>query len=146
MQTKVSSRLYRGPHPTTPQHFQWLGERGITTIIDLQGNLKERLGNELEAVMEEFPGRVLWLPMSSLLPPSRSRLQQILNMLLALPGRTYVCCEQGVDRTGMMCAFYRVKVEDWDIEMAIAEMMDSGFHAFPYLFLGWEYALRLAVR
>ena len=40
----------------------------------------------------------------------------------------YVHCRQGVDRTGMMVAIYRIVVQDWTKKRAIAEMKMRGFN------------------
>jgi len=45
-----------------------------------------------------------------------------------------VHCERGADRTGMMCAMYRVVVCGWTKEAAIAEMEHGGFGFNP----AWE--------
>jgi len=38
-----------------------------------------------------------------------------------------VHCQHGSDRTGTMCAFYRIIVEGWTREEAIREMTEGGF-------------------
>ena len=43
-----------------------------------------------------------------------------------------VHCRHGSDRTGLVCATYRVLVQDWTKEEAIEEMLlgDYGFHTY----------------
>jgi len=43
-------------------------------------------------------------------------------------GPVLVHCQHGSDRTGAIVAFYRILVENWDKERAIAEMMTGPFH------------------
>ena len=43
----------------------------------------------------------------------------------------FVHCERGADRTGMMCAMYRITVCGWTKQEAIAEMKDGGFGFNP---------------
>ena len=45
------------------------------------------------------------------------------------PNRTpaFVHCQRGADRTGTMCAIYRVAVQGWSKDEAIAEMTKGGF-------------------
>jgi len=43
----------------------------------------------------------------------------------------FVHCEFGADRTGLMCAMYRVVVCDWPKPDAIAEMKNGGFDFNP---------------
>ncbi len=42
----------------------------------------------------------------------------------------FVHCQHGSDRTGTMCAIYRIAVQDWSKDKAIEEMTkgDYGFH------------------
>ena len=44
----------------------------------------------------------------------------------------FVHCERGADRTGMMCAMYRVAVCGWTKQQAIAEMKYGGFGFNPF--------------
>jgi len=39
----------------------------------------------------------------------------------------FVHCQYGSDRTGTMCATYRIAVQGWTKEEAIAEMTKGGF-------------------
>ena len=39
----------------------------------------------------------------------------------------FVHCHRGAERTGVMCAAYRVVVQGWTKEEAIAEMTEGGF-------------------
>lgn len=41
---------------------------------------------------------------------------------------TYVHCERGQDRTGLIVGVYRVKVEHWTKADAYQEMLKHGFH------------------
>jgi protein tyrosine/serine phosphatase len=40
----------------------------------------------------------------------------------------FVHCQHGADRTGMMCAMYRVAVQDWTKQEAIREMTRGGYN------------------
>ena len=42
----------------------------------------------------------------------------------------FVHCQHGADRTGLMCAIYRIAVQGWSKDEAIAEMTGGsfGFH------------------
>ena len=39
----------------------------------------------------------------------------------------FVHCEYGADRTGTMCAIYRIAVQGWSKDKAIEEMTEGGF-------------------
>ena len=49
--------------------------------------------------------------------------------IVADPARqpVFVHCQHGADRTGMMTAIYRIAVQGWSKEDAIAEMTEGGF-------------------
>ena len=38
-----------------------------------------------------------------------------------------VHCQHGADRTGSMCALYRIMRQGWKVEDAITEMKDGGY-------------------
>ncbi len=46
------------------------------------------------------------------------------------PDRTpvFIHCKHGADRAGTMCAVYRIVVQNWTKDQAIAEMTKGGFH------------------
>ena len=39
----------------------------------------------------------------------------------------FVHCQRGADRTGLMCAIYRIAFQGWTKDQAIAEMTQGGF-------------------
>jgi protein tyrosine/serine phosphatase len=43
----------------------------------------------------------------------------------------FVHCQRGADRTGMVCAMYRITVCGWTKEEAIRELKDGGFGFNP---------------
>jgi protein tyrosine/serine phosphatase len=49
-------------------------------------------------------------------------------------GPVFVHCKRGADRTGTMCAVYRVVVDGWSKDDAILEMMYGGYGYYT----GWE--------
>jgi protein tyrosine/serine phosphatase len=46
----------------------------------------------------------------------------------------FVHCQRGADRTGMICAMYRVVLCGWPKDAAVQEMKEGGFAFNP----GWE--------
>jgi protein tyrosine/serine phosphatase len=46
----------------------------------------------------------------------------------------FVHCQRGADRTGTMCAIYRIFAQGWTKEQAIAEMTKGGFGFYK----GWQ--------
>ena len=62
-------------------------------------------------------------------PPSDEDVRRFFAVVLD-PGRrpVFVHCAQGKDRTGTMCALYRIEIQGWTNERALAEMRGFGFH------------------
>jgi hypothetical protein len=57
-----------------------------------------------------------------------------------------VHCQHGADRTGALCALYRIAVEGWAKEEALKEMIDGGFGFHPiwtYLIEHWVNGLSI---
>jgi protein tyrosine/serine phosphatase len=48
-------------------------------------------------------------------------------------GAVYVHCQAGMDRTGFAVAAYRILVDGWDADRAMAEL--RGYQAFPHALL-----------
>lgn len=118
---QVSTNLYRGARPT-PEGIAELKARGIKTIIDLRESQSDHptaVGTDLK--VERIP-MVPW----SVNDGEVARFLKIVADTNNLP--VFVHCERGADRTGMMCAMYRVAVCGWTKDEAIKEMTEGGFH------------------
>ena len=128
---KVSDDLYRGAQPTA-EGIKQLQALGIKTIINLRSSDTDR---DLLTV----PGiRYERIPMTAWRPKDDDVMQflRIVTDENRLPA--FVHCRRGADRTGMMVAIYRVAVQGWDKEQAIAEMTQGGFRFNS----GWQNLVR----
>lgn len=119
----VNRFLYRGGRPS-PRGIQELAEKGVKTIIHLcTGNiyLKPR-----RAAFHQF--NIIHIPFYPYRPTDEIMITFLRNLLDKANGPTYVHCFHGVDRTGVVCAMYRIIVEGWPKEKAIQEMKHKGLH------------------
>jgi protein tyrosine phosphatase (PTP) superfamily phosphohydrolase (DUF442 family) len=124
---QVSPVLYRGARPE-PQGVQELAKMGVKTIVDLQTSLDrpiaedETSGTGIEVIHIGFDP---WHPQENdvvcFLKVATDQGKQPL----------FVHCRHGSDRTGMMCAIYRIVVDGWTKEQAISEMTEGGFGFHP---------------
>lgn len=117
---RVGPTLFRSAQPTA-EGLRNLERLGIKTVVSLRafhadeaapgpgGLVLERIRVKTWHPEEEEVIRFLRLAMD----PAR---QPIL-----------VHCQHGADRTGTMCAIYRVVVEGWTKEEAIREMKEGGY-------------------
>lgn len=121
---KVSDTLYRSAQPAA-EGMQNLKALGIETIINLRSFHSDRdeigdtgLGYEhiyMKAWHPEDKELVRFLQLTT--NPRRAPL--------------LVHCQKGADRTGLMCAMYRVAVQNWSKDEALREMQEGGFGFSP---------------
>lgn len=131
---EVTPAVFRGPHPRNAADLQ---AKGIKTSLNLETGIRDFLyAGDVYAEDEELEAagiQVEHVAFSDWLPPTQAKLNEALHVLVRPDAEpVYVHCMHGVDRTGMVIAYYRVKAQDWSPERALQEMMDLGFHRFPY--------------
>ena len=117
---KVSDNLYRSAQPTA-QGMENLKELGIETVINLRSFHSDRdeIGNT--GLGYEHIYMKAWHPERK----EAVRFLQILSNPKRIP--VLIHCHYGADRTGTMCALYRIAVQGWTKEEAIREMTEGGF-------------------
>lgn len=59
--------------------------------------------------------------------PQAELLQKALDLLAEAETPVLVHCSHGADRTGLVCALYRIHFQNWEKEEALAEMLEGGF-------------------
>lgn len=132
---QVHEYIWRSPRPDL---WRIALETDIRTVLSLETGWYERLHPRKmseEAAANQFGLRDLNVSLSWLFPPQPAQLRVCLDVLLdaQLDRRpVLVHCRSGVDRTGLVIAAFRVTVQHWSINDAIAEMVDLGFHVFRY--------------
>ena len=121
---QVTTNLYRGAQPTAEGMAQ-LKAMGIKTVINLRAfhsDKDEVAGAGLKSVRFETE-------------PWHGEEEDVVRFLKVVTDTNnlpvFVHCERGADRTGMMCAMYRVVVCGWTQQAAIAEMKNGGFGFNP---------------
>jgi protein tyrosine phosphatase (PTP) superfamily phosphohydrolase (DUF442 family) len=133
---KVSDTLYRSAQPSA-EGMNNLKAIGIKTVVNLRSfhSDREEIGDT--GLAYEHINMKAWHPEEK----EAIRFLQIVTN----PGRVPVIvhCQHGADRTGAMCALYRVAVQGWSKEEAIEEMMKGGFgfHGIWDNLLRWINAL-----
>jgi protein tyrosine phosphatase (PTP) superfamily phosphohydrolase (DUF442 family) len=117
---QVSDALYRSAQPTA-DGMRKLTEMGVVTVINLRSFHSDRklIGNT--GLAYEHIYMKAW-------HPEKKEVVRFLQIVTD-PKRTPVLlhCQHGADRTGTMCALYRVVVDGWTKERAIEEMTGGGF-------------------
>jgi protein tyrosine phosphatase (PTP) superfamily phosphohydrolase (DUF442 family) len=117
---KVSDDLYRGAQPAA-EGFPELKKLGIRTVV----NLKE--SNDDQTKLTELGLAYESIPMTAF----RVKDADVVRFLhvVGTPGTApiFLHCQRGADRTGLMCAIYRIAVQGWTKDEALAEMTQGGF-------------------
>jgi len=121
---QVSERLYRGAQPLAGGITK-LRELGVNTVINLRGASDRTRSEEAEV-------RALGLNFYNIaLPnwgrPQDDRIARIVELINAPEsGRVFIHCREGVDRTGLIVAIYRMTHDGWSSRQALAEADRSG--------------------
>ena len=117
---KVSDTLYRGAQPTA-EGFKELKAMGIKTVVNLRSfhSDSDEIGD-------------LGLPCEHIYMKAwHAENEDVVRFLTIVsdPARqpVFVHCQHGADRTGTMCAIYRIVLQGWTREEAIREMTEGGF-------------------
>jgi len=117
---KVTEDLYRGAQPS-PQGFRQLKIMGIKTIINLRSRHSDvPLMGTLSFSYEPIPSNAWDVEEEEIV-----RFLKIATDKNRTP--VFVHCQHGSDRTGVMCAVYRIAVCGWSKKEAIEEMTTGGF-------------------
>jgi len=117
---KVSDKLYRSAQPTA-EGIANLKKMGIVTIINLRTFHSDRDEIGSTDIKYEHIYMQAWYPEEE----DAIKFLEIVNDKNS--GPVLVHCQHGADRTGTMCAIYRIKVQGWTKEEALREMQEGGF-------------------
>jgi protein tyrosine phosphatase (PTP) superfamily phosphohydrolase (DUF442 family) len=117
---KVSDDLYRGAQPTA-EGVQQLKKLGVRTIVNLRLFDFDRDKIKGTGLAYQHIRFMTWYPQD----------KKVIRFLKIVtdPNNTpvFLHCQRGADRTGAMCAIYRVAVQGWLKTEAIDEMVNGGF-------------------
>jgi len=117
---RVSAELYRGAQPTA-EGVRELGKMGIRTIVNLRSDHSDRDEIGGGGIRYEHIRMKAW-------HVEDEDVAKFLR-IVADPAKTpvFVHCAHGADRTGTVCAVYRMVVQGWSVEDAVREMREGGF-------------------
>jgi protein tyrosine/serine phosphatase len=121
---QVTTNLYRGAQPTA-EGMKQLKAKGIKTVISLREFHSDK------NIIDVAGLKSVRLVMS----PLHANEDEVVAFLKVATDTNnlpvFVHCERGADRTGTMCAMYRISVCGWTKEQAIEEMKNGGFDFSP---------------
>jgi len=117
---RVSDDFYGGGQPTA-EGFRQLKAMGVKTVINLRffHNDRDKIAG-MDLAYEEIPMNA-W----------HAEDEDAVRFLKLLADRNrapfFVHCRDGADRTGLLGAVYRIVIQGWTKDEAIAEMTQGGF-------------------
>lgn len=125
---QVNSTIYRSARPEEKDFYQFV-QKGVKTILNLEGKFSEK-----ESSLAKKYGLIyIWIPMHPIFTPKKNDLDEIITILKNPNYQPIlVHCKKGKDRTGLVIAAYRIKVEDWKFEEAYKEMKKYGFNRYLF--------------
>jgi len=121
----VDQGLIRGAQPNA-EGFRRLKVAGVKTVINLR-NEDVPVAQEGETV-RLLGMRYVNIPLNVFEPPGNSAIGKFLRIASDPANQpVYVHCQFGQDRTGTMCAMYRIKNYGWTAGQSFDEMLSFGF-------------------
>lgn len=123
---RIAPNVYRGAQPR-PEGYATLKKMGIRTVINLRTRSSEKREVETAGMKSvEIPLSVL----TDVNPKTVDRIIDIMKDAANQP--VFLHCRKGQDRTGIVVAAYRMKVDGWSLAEAEAEMQSFGFNDIWY--------------
>ena len=117
---KVSDSLYRGGHPSA-EGFAKLKSLGVRTVVSL------RTFNVHRSRLEGLGLGYVHISFKAGNAEDEDVVRFLKVMETSANHPVFVHCKWGTDRSGLMAAAYRMVVEGWPRERAIAEMRAMGY-------------------
>lgn len=138
------SQLVRGPKPDL-EDMRELFYPSVKTDINLEVGWYDIIHDQIFAERDiciALEIDYIHKPMSDWSAPTKQELLDLVNQIdyRLQYGDVLVHCLHGEDRTGMVCAAWRIWKNKWPVDAAIAEMKNNGFHTIPYFY--WIPTLR----
>jgi protein tyrosine phosphatase (PTP) superfamily phosphohydrolase (DUF442 family) len=123
---QIDEGLYRSRQPDR-RGFEEARARGIRTVINL------RSGHSDAKLIEGLGLNLVEIPMNAG-DFTDGHILRALRAIQDSPKPVLIHCEHGADRAGVVSAAYRVIVQGWSKDEAIAELKKGGF-GFHWIYL-----------
>ncbi len=121
---KLEEGLYRSEQPTR-EGLANLEKEGISNVLSLRPSPDNTLASATMLRCHSVPMGIFHVNEEALL--------EALSVMVTARNRPLVVhCYHGADRTGLVCAAYRVVVQGWPKEKAIDEMICGGYGFHRY--------------
>jgi protein tyrosine/serine phosphatase len=122
---RVDQGIYRSARPLLEDLSTLKVSFRFESILNLEDNEKA-VEEEVHNIEHHWPFHFIHAPLSGVYLPHRGTLDNILDSILVTPKPLLIHCQHGVDRTGIVVAYYRMKIQGWNLEDAWKEARDKG--------------------
>ena len=125
---RVTTGLYRAAQPTSAG-FAQLQKLGIGTVISLRQTVDDTpLAADTNLTLHRVP-----MKSRRVAEQDAAKIVVVLRRLYKdiQSGPVVVHCHHGADRTGLICALYRMLSQGWTREAALDELINGGFGFHP---------------
>jgi len=118
----VDSHVLRGGAPSAEELKILKDVWGVTKVVSLD----RTIGDDIDSICNKLGLNHVIIPLEGGDDPNSTKLPDEVKQWPSEDGYVYVHCKHGKDRTGMACAIYRVLVNGWPLEKALAEAFKFG--------------------
>lgn len=139
----VSEDLLRGAQPSY-KGLTLLKKAGVKTIVNLRN--EEKWIRSERVLAEKLGFKYVSIPLNSFKAIPQQAIDEFLRHALGPTSQPiFVHCMLGEDRTGLMCASYRMHRDRWPTQKAFDEAISLGFKPFllPLVRAIWNYGQML---
>ncbi len=122
----VAPGVMRGSQPSQANLKLLKDYCGVKTILSLR-NDNENVAWERQLV-EKLGMDYINIPMNASQKQPAEKIEQCINLMHDTSRQpVFVHCQAGKDRTGMVCAAYKIKYDNWSLENSLFEMLAYGY-------------------
>ena len=133
----AEKKIFRGGQPVLPANWEWLKSQGVNQVIKLNEDSEGSDEGALDCGLLLYKVQIPAVQQLITKPDG----QYLIDAVGFIDEGTFIHCEHGRDRTGLVCALYRIWKCGWDKRDAEEEMLRFGFHkALWGLWSTWEQA------
>ncbi|MCX6235307.1 MAG: dual specificity protein phosphatase family protein [Bacteroidetes bacterium] len=116
---QLNNDVYRSEQPDN-SGFRVIAQMGIKSILNL------RVSNSDSTIIGDLNLNYFHVPMRAK-HFTENEVTEALRIIQKAPKPILIHCVYGSDRTGLVCAMYRIVFQDWSYQEAIDEMINGGY-------------------
>jgi protein tyrosine/serine phosphatase len=129
---RLDDKVYRGAQPSH-EAIAKLAKAGVTRVINLRlpGDTAPYEKSACRAEGIEYFN----VPIGGFSAPTDAQVHRVFSFIETAHGPVYIHCQWGCDRTGTMCACWRIHHDGWSNAQALQEAVIYGLSP-------WEQSMR----